>query len=513
MRLLPVLGLLLLIAGLLPKLPAGAAWAWPGGLTVLTSAPPAPERAALDGGDLNVCPPPAARLDRLLYGRTRGEGAALSCGNEVLGLIHFPNPAAAYSAQPHHPQGGFALVQAQLRAARRDIAVANMLWEEGAASPGAAVARTLAELRRDVQAHPERYPQGLTVRVLLGHSVRLGALTDPAANAFTAARHLLAAGIPLTGDPLPSWRLELADYRYAAPHQHAKLIVVDGQDVIAGGFNLSPMHLPATTRDPATRQGGGQDLTDLALRVRGPVARHALAAFADGWAHSGLLECRAAPTPQTVREVCAFTGRGTLPLAWRAPAPAPGAARVYGLYRRSGYETQDDTVAELFGAAERRIDVMQSQVSGTLGCSLSLTLPGLCRFPEDQLPVWRAAVQAVRERGVTLRLLLDHDPLLQVEGLSLLGSLRAALAPEGLAGHVQARWFAGAGGLHAKAALVDGEMLTVGSQNLHFSAFGPRGLSEYTLATSDPATLRAFGRQFEYEWARARPVTLPTWAP
>ncbi|WP_288482033.1 phospholipase D-like domain-containing protein [uncultured Deinococcus sp.] len=513
MRLVPVLGLLLLIAGLLPMRPGGGAWVLPGGLTFLASPLPAPDRAALDGEALNACPPPAARLDRLLYERTRGEGAALSCGNEVLGLIHFPNPDAAYSDQPANPQGGFALVEAQLRAARREIVLANMLWEEGQDSPGAAVARTLAELRRDVQAHPERYPQGLTVRVLLGHSIRLDALTDPAANAFTAARQLLAAGIPLTGDTVLGWRLELADYRYAAPHQHAKLIVVDGQDVIAGGFNLSWMHLPATTRAPDAPRGGGQDLTDLALRVRGPVARHALAAFADGWAHSDLLECRAAPTPQTVREVCTFSGRGTLPLTWASPAAAPGDAHVYGLYRRSGYETQDDTVAELFGAADRRIDVMQSQVSGTLGCSLSLTLPGLCRFPEDQLPVWLSAVRAVRERGVTLRLLLDYDPLLQVEGISLLGSLRAALAPEGLAGHVQARWFAGAGGLHTKAALIDGEMLTVGSQNLHFSAFGPGGLSEYTLATSDAGTLRAFGRQFEYEWARAQPVTLPAWVP
>jgi cardiolipin synthase len=508
-----VLGLLLLIAGLLPKLPGGAAWFLPAGVTILTSPLPAPDLAALDGAGLNTCPPPEARLDRLLYMRTRGEGAALSCGNEVLGLVHFPNPDPAYSDQPANPQGGFALVEAQLRTARREIVIANMLWEEGQDSPGAAIARTLAELRRDVQARPEHYPQGLTVRVLLGHSIRLGDLTDPAANAFTAARQLLAAGIPLTGDDVPGWRLELADYRYAAPHQHAKLVVVDGQDVLAGGFNLSWMHLPSTVRAPDAPQGGGQDLTDLALRVRGPVARQALAAFADGWSHSTVLKCRAVPTPQTVRELCAFTAEGRMPLTWDAPAPAQGTARVYGLYRRSGYETQDETVTELFGAAERSINVMQSQVSGTLGCSLSLTLPGLCRFPEDQLPVWRAAVQAVRGHGVTLRLLLDHDPLLQVEGLSLLGSLRAALAPDGLAGHVQARWFAGAGGLHAKAALIDDEMLTVGSQNLHFSAFGPSGLSEYTLATSDPATLRAFGRQFEYEWARARPVTLPVWSP
>lgn len=65
----------------------------------------------------------------------------------------------------------------------------------------------------------------------------------------------------------------------------------------------------------------------------------------------------------------------------------------------------------------------------------------------------------IREGGVTVRLLLDDDPLLQVETLAF---LRAELALLGLADHVQARWYGTAGGLHTKAALMDDQMLTVG---------------------------------------------------
>lgn len=127
--------------------------------------------------------------------------------------------------------------------------------------------------------HPERHPDGLTVRVMLGNSIRLGALLDPRANAYSAARHLLAAGVPLTGDRVPGWHLEIANYAYLLPHNHVKLVVQDGQAVLAGGFNISFSHVPANAPG-----GHGLDLTDLAMWVRGPVARHAAAAFRDAWA-------------------------------------------------------------------------------------------------------------------------------------------------------------------------------------------------------------------------------------
>nr|WP_246580320.1 phospholipase D-like domain-containing protein [Deinococcus aestuarii] len=497
------LALLTLLAGET----AGAGRAvFPAGFEVVRAPLPRPALAPLDGLGLNACPPPAAPLDRLLDERTRGQGAALSCGNRVEGLLHFPNPDPAYSAQPPRAGGAFEELADEVRRTRHELLIATMLWDDGPEAPGAAIARAVADLRRDLAAHPGRHPGGLTVRLLLGNSVRLGDLLDPTANAYHAARHLLEAGVPLTGDTVPGWRLELANYTYALPHSHVKLVVQDGETVLAGGFNVSLFHVPAQVP-------GGLDLADLALRVRGPVARHAVATFRDGWVLSRGLTCRGSPTPQTLRRDCSFSRpTSPWPLVWTGPAPAAGTARVYGLYRRSGYTDADDAVTALFGAARTSIDVMQSQVSGTLGCVGQLSEPGGCG-PALQLPVWRAAVRAVRERGVRLRLLLDYDPLLQAETLAFLRGVEAELAPLGLADHVQARWYAPAGGLHTKAALIDGGMLTVGSQNLHHSAFGPLGLSEYTLATSDAGAAAEYGRMFAFEWARAHAIHAPWWLP
>lgn len=498
------LALLILFMG--PSSDAGAG-VFPAGFELGLRLPP-PDRGALNGLGLNVCPPPEAPLDRLLYDRLTGEGAALSCGNRVEGFLHFPQADPAYSAQPRTPHGGFDELEAALGETRHDLLIANMIWDDGPDAPGAGVARAIAALRRDVAEYPGRHPDGLTVRILLGNSIRLGDLLDPTASAYSAARHLLAAGVPLTGDTVPGWRLELANYAYALPHSHVKLVVQDGERALTGGFNISFFHLPA-----GATGGHGLDLTDLGIWVRGPVARHAAAAFRDTWDLSRRLTCRAEPTPDTLRRECAFTSPTLpLPLAWSAPSPAVGEARVYPLYRRNGYAGADDAVTALFGAAQRSIDVMQSQVSGTLGCLGLLEEEGGCP-PEWQLPVWRAAAAAIRERGVTLRLLLDYDPLLQAETLALLRGLKAELAPLGLQGHVQARWYGTAGGLHTKAALIDGQMLTVGSQNLHYSSFGRLGLAEYTLATSDPGATSEYERMFAFEWARAGTIRAPWWLP
>ncbi|BDP41278.1 hypothetical protein DAETH_12470 [Deinococcus aetherius] len=499
------LALLTLLAG--PGSEAGRV-VFPAGFEVVRGALPRPDLAPLDGLGLNTCPPPASPLDRLLYERTHGQGAALSCGNRVEGLLHFPNADPAYSAQPPRAGGAFELLDDEVRKTRDELLIANMLWDDGPDAPGAGLARAVADLRRDLAAHPERHPRGLTVRLLLGNSIRLGDLLDPTANAYHAARHLLEAGVPLVGDTVPGWRLEIANYAYALPHSHVKLVVQDGETVLTGGFNVSLFHVPAQAPG-----GRGLDLADLAVRVHGPVARHAVATFRDGWRLSRGLTCRVNPTPATLRRDCSFSRpTSPWPLVWTGPAPAAGTARVYGLYRRSGYTDADDAVVALFGAARTSVDVMQSQVSGTLGCVGRLSEPGGCG-PALGLPVWRAAVRAIRERGVRLRLLLDYDPLLQAETLAFLRGLEAELAPLGLADHVQARWYGPAGGLHTKAALIDAQMLTVGSQNLHHSAFGPLGLSEYTLATSDAGAIAEYRRMFAFEWGRSRPIRAPWWLP
>ena len=477
-----------------------------GDLEFLRGPQPPVSAGTLDGlDDMAPCPAPDSPLDRVLYGALRGHGAALSCGNALSGLISFPTDEAGISGQPDSPLGGFAALAGAIRGARSEVLLANMIWDDGQGSPGEALAGAIADLRRDLQLYPERHPQGVSVRVLLGNSVSLGNLLDPSASAYSAARHLLAAGVPLGADPLPGWRLEIANYRYAAPHSHVKLLVLDGQEVITGGFNVSWFHVPTSTP-------GGLGLSDLAMQVRGPVARHAVAAFRDSWQQSRPLECGANPQPRTLRADCPLGATtAPYPLIWPGPPPLSGASRVYGLYRRPGEDAADAALVALFGAATTDIDLLQSQVSGTPACTLSLLAPGGCPFPGEHLAVWQAAVRAVQERGVRVRMVLDYDPTLRLETLAFLGGLWAYLTPLGLQDHIQARWSGTVGGLHTKAALIDDAMLVVGSHNLQFASFGLQGLSEYSLATSDPQALGGGRRLFDFEWQRARPLELPYW--
>ncbi len=470
---------------------------------------PGAQGAGTSAPEVTPCPEPAARLDRVLYDHLRGQGAALSCGNAFGGLLHFPNDDSGRSGQRPDPMGGFATVAREIRAARREVLLANMLWDDGPQAPGALLAHAIADLRREVAAHPEHFPQGLTVRLMFGNSLRLDSLLDPTSSVYSAARHLRQAGVPLGDDPVAGFRLELANYTYARPHSHLKLLVIDGEQVTAGGFNISWFHVPASTP-------GGLDLTDLALTLRGPVARQAVAAFRDSWRLSRQLSCRPGAGAATLRRDCALDRPTHDILLGPDSAPSvrnsvPGTSRAYGLYTRNGYTDQDAALPALFSAAHSSIDLMQAQVSGTLRCSLSLLVPGGCPYPQQALPVWRSIVGAIERRGVTVRLILDYDPLLRAEPLALLAGIRAHLQPLGLQDHLQVRWSGTAGGMHTKAALVDGAMLTVGSHNLHFSSFGNSGLNEFTLATSDPQALRAARQTFEFEWARGRPFELPVW--
>jgi cardiolipin synthase len=60
--------------------------------------------------------------------------------------------------------------------------------------------------------------------------------------------------------------------------------------------------------------------------------------------------------------------------------------------------------------------------------------------------------------------------------------------------------------MHTKAMLIDGDLLIVGSQNMHYSAYGDSGLAEYSLATEDPLAIAEFKRTFDYYWEQATPV-------
>lgn len=467
------------------------------GLTVLRTTLPPADTAALDGGGMFECPPPQGPLDQLLFERLLGQGANLSCGNTFETLLEFPGEGTPY--------GAYQSLADRIRAAKKSVLLANMVWDTGERTPGQLLAAALADLRRNVLSHPEQYPHGMQVRILLGNSVRPDRPLDSRANLDYAALDLLRAGLRLDGVAEGGWHLEVANFHYAVPHSHLKLAVFDEAVVVAGGFNISTLHLPTSS--------GGAGHHDLGLVVRGPVALHAAAAFADSWQLSDRLTCPPgvlARRNTDLWEACSLGGATTpITLEPLAQVQQDGAARVYPLYRRSGYQAADDTLVALLGAAQSSIDLLQAQVSGDLYCDLTLGTPGSCRMDEHGLPVWQQVASALR-RGVKVRMVLDQDYPMKFEAAALVRSLQDAVKDTPGQQNLEIRWVRTP--MHTKAIVIDRQMALVGSTNLHFSSFGAGGLNEYALATSDPGALARVEDVFEREWQAAQPFTFPWWA-
>ncbi|WP_264777318.1 phospholipase D-like domain-containing protein [Deinococcus aetherius] len=452
-----------------------------------------------------ACPAPTDPLELAVWRvTTRGRRPDLSCGNDFLGFLHTPNPDPAFSAQPPTPHGGFDGLAAQIAGARREVLFAVMEWaDDPRRGPGAVLARGVAELYGQVRDNPAAFPDGVTVRVALGNFPRAANL-EWGSQVYAAARDLLAAGVPLRDDRL-GWRVEIANYAGTFPHSHAKLLVTDSVGLTVMGFNVGPLHLPS-----GTTRGHGGDVRDLGMRFRGPVARDGLNVFDDLWRRSTLLDCSPGVTPRTVRSSCRNGGPGepTHPQGTDRFAPTrAGDVRAFSLYRREGFQMADDALVALLDASRQSVDLMHVSFSMDVRCNLALLNPRLCTS-QDALPWMRALVRAA-ERGVTVRALLYEHGFLGLENRVGLAVLRRELRARGLEDRLQARWFPG--GLHAKTMLVDGRMLTVGSQNLHYSSWTPRGLNEYTLATTAPGAAQGYAREFAFFWGQARPADLPRW--
>ena len=62
------------------------------------------------------------------------------------------------------------------------------------------------------------------------------------------------------------------------------------------------------------------------------------------------------------------------------------------------------------------------------------------------------------------------------------------------------------GRVHTKSAMIDGEVLFVGSQNFHYSSISEGGVNEFVMATDSPDALAIYQDMFEYYWQQAIPL-------
>ncbi|MBZ9713007.1 phospholipase D-like domain-containing protein [Deinococcus multiflagellatus] len=443
----------------------------------------------------DACPPPTMPLERAVWNVVRARGGSdVSCGNAFVGYLRTPQDLDT-------PEDAFSQIARQVEGARREVLLTSMEWQGGEGRPGWTLAQAVGALYRRLQATPGAYPDGLTVRLLLGGVPQLGP-PGPPEPLLTLARDLRAAGVPFA-DPARGWTVTLLNYA-SFPHSHVKLHVIDGEDVTAAGFNFTVWHLPAT-------QPGGRNLHDLGLRLRGPVAQAGVAAFDDLWRRSEALQCPPQVAPEEVAAACTL---GPAPAPSHPPAAAQaqpaGQARAWLLYRRPGGEQMaDDVQLALLGAAQRSIDLMQADFSPGLACWYGYLHPEGCAF--EDLPVYFGAVMSALERGVQVRLLAVNYGVGAPANRTGVALLRREMRRRGIPDErFEARYVDFA--MHTKALTVDRQMVVVGSMNYHFSAWGTLGLAEAALATSDPAAVAEQEASFETVWrSSSAPVPLERW--
>ncbi|MFV1858581.1 MAG: phospholipase D family protein, partial [Anaerolineales bacterium] len=144
-------------------------------------------------------------------------------------------------------------------------------------------------------------------------------------------------------------------------------------------------------------------------------------------------------------------------------------------------------------------DVAQAMFSMPLICNLNHFFE-VCDFGQA-LPYMEALMDAA-ENGAKLRIVLTPYPIQNVENVIAMEIFNKEAAERGITRRVEIRMLDDL--LHSKSALIDGEFVIVGSQNLHWSAFGKGvGLSEYSLGVSDPAAAEQYQRFFDYLWERS----------
>ncbi|QFP76926.1 phospholipase D-like domain-containing protein [Deinococcus sp. AJ005] len=490
----------------------------------VTSRPvnPAPLRVTqpANRSAMSACSEPTNALERVVWQVTTQDNRPdLSCQNEVYPLIRMPGPSSAgmpgevvapvdlaaekaLESQDPAAASGFDDVAALVLSARREVMFTTMQWQEGTLNPGQTLARALAGLYARVRADPAAYPDGMDVRLTLGNFPVVSTF-EWGAEIWGALRDLKSAGVPLD-DPAHGWRMRLGNYVGTFPHSHVKLLVIDGELLMGAGFNYGFGHFPRN--HPS---GKGDNLFDLALVTRGPVAQDGVTVFEDLWIRSKVVECDAEPDPANPQQGCRLGARGVRggPPEVRDAYPA-GTQRVFSLYRREGFTEADQAVVAVLGAARSRVDLLQVNFSMDVSCIVALLNPALCT-ERDRLPYMTALLDAL-ERGVRVHLMTDEGGLGGIENRIALAYLGREMSKRGIpAARFQARWFPTP--LHAKAILVDGEMLVVGSMNMHYSSWtqGPLGLAEYDLATTAPSVVSEFAGIYSDYWPQSEKVVLP----
>ena len=330
---------------------------------------------AAPAAPLPVAVPPSVHPIATLVGTVTGLPLALDCAIDPL-----VDGDCAYPA-----------MLAAIEGATRSVALATYIFDRGVAG-----SQFVDALARAVE-------RGVAVRVLIdGVGVRYS--HPPITSELRARRVPVARFLPPL-IPIP--------HSYFNLRNHRKLMVVDGTTGFCGGMNIRDACLLALHRSDATR--------DLHFRVRGPVVRQLLSAFAFDWHF-------------TTRELLAGNAW------WPAPGPA-GAGTVAARGIPDGpdedYETLLMTILGAIAQASRSIRIVTPyflpdppvidalRVAALRGVRVEIVLP---EHGNLRLVQWAATAQLPQVLAWGCRVHLtprpfDHSKVMIVDGAwSLIGS-------------------------------------------------------------------------------------------
>ena len=167
------------------------------------------------------------------------------------------------------------------------------------------------------------------------------------------------------------------------------------------------------------------------------------------------------------------------------------------------YKEADDTYTGVLDSAQSSIDAIHVNFSLELICMLNVLIDDVCTF-DNALPWMVAMMNAVEQKQVKTRLLLENGGVKGLENGVAIQVFQDELVKRGLEDLVEVRFFDGR--VHMKTVLIDQELLIVGSQNLHYSSFGEKGLLEFVVASDDPAAIESYLDMFSYFWEQGIPV-------
>lgn len=425
------------------------------------------------------------------------------CGNRYDRLIFAPEPDPTFSQESPTPNGPFDQFAELIKSTQYEVDFSTMWYDKDKQqdSPGFVVAQAVVDLYQQLKAQPERYPRGLTVRILLGNPPSFALFPTFNNQVRLVLDDLRAAGLPEMQNPELGWNLEVANFKGSWPHSHTKMMIVDGKTAIAAGYNFQYAHYPI--EHPS---GQGKDKVDVGLQVTGPVVQDTLLAFDDLWAASTRVYCtNINPNSRLLWMLSCQVESATIdhgPEVLHYYLPESN-SNAFSLPRTQKFQLADEAYHRALASAKSSIDTIQVNFSLEAICDLGVLLQ-VCNFANRINPL-DALMTAVETNQAQLRILVKEAPIDGYENQIAISAFQNALADRGLSDLVEIRYFNGKY-VHPKAALIDQELLVVGSQNYHYSAWGDRALTEYSLAVEDPAAIADFQKFFDYEWARAIPV-------